>query len=210
MTPGGRAPRAPRPRARGFAGPAEFRAWLERNRASAAELYVRCAKVQAGGGVTYRQALDEALCFGWIDGVRHALDAKSFSVRFTPRKAKSAWSAVNIRRFRELRAAGRVRPAGLRAYEARTESRYSFESRPSTLAPAYLRALRANARAFRFFEVQPPWYQRTVSFWVMSAKRPETRERRLAVLITHSERQQGIPPLMRPTARGRARGRAAS
>jgi uncharacterized protein YdeI (YjbR/CyaY-like superfamily) len=145
--------------------------------------------------LTYRQALDEALCAGWIDGVRHGLDALTFSVRFTPRKPKSAWSTTNIRRFLELQAEGRVHPAGRRAFEARVKSGYSFESRPRALAPAFLRSFRSHPKAWRFFEEQPPWYRRTSSFWVMSAKKPETRKRRLAVLIAHSERQRGIPPL---------------
>jgi len=200
MTPLRRAARAPGRPLRGFAGPAEFRGWLERNQASAAELYVRCSKAKAGRGLTYRQALDEALCLGWIDGVRHAVDARSFSVRFTPRRPRSAWSAVNVRRFRELQAAGRVRPAGLRAFEARVSSQYSFESRPRGLAPAQLRSFRANPRAWRFFEAQPPWYRRTCGFWVMSAKRPETRARRFAVLLSCSQRGQGIPGLKRPAA----------
>jgi uncharacterized protein YdeI (YjbR/CyaY-like superfamily) len=203
-----------RPRARSFRGPEEFRAWLEQNQATARELFVRCSKVQAKrGGLTYRQALDEALCHGWIDGVRHSLDATGFSVRFTPRKPRSAWSTVNIRRFRELQSEGRVRPAGLTAFEARVKSQYSFESRPRSLAPAYLRTLRANASAWCFFEGQPPWYQRTCSFWVMSAKRPETRAGRLAALISYSERGRRIPALEPPSvrdARSRSRGRERS
>ena len=191
--------RRPTPRPRGFRSPAEFRAWLERNQATTRELFVRCSKTRAAqGGLAYRQALDEALCLGWIDGVRHALDAVSFSVRFTPRKPKSAWSAVNISRFRELQAEGRIAPAGLEAFEKRVKSHYSFESRPRSLTPAYLRTLRANPRAWSFFEAQAPWYRRTCSFWVMSGKQPETRARRLAVLLFHSERGQGIPPLKRP------------
>jgi uncharacterized protein YdeI (YjbR/CyaY-like superfamily) len=193
-------------RPRAFPSAARFRAWLEKNHATATELFVRCAKVRATpGGLTYRQALDEALCMGWIDGVRHGVDATSFSVRFTPRKPTSAWSTVNIRRYLELESAGRVRPAGRRAFEARVKSRYSFESRPRELAAAFLRSFRANRRAWRFFEAQPPWYRRTCSFWVMSASQPETRVRRLAVLISRSERGEGIPPLKRPTARPAAR-----
>lgn len=199
-----------RPRARRFPGRSAFRAWLERNRATARELYVRCAKAgAAGGGLTYRQALDEALCLGWIDGVRHALDAQSFSVRFSPRKARSAWSAVNVRRFQELRAEGRARPAGLAAFEARVKIRHSFESRPRALAPAYLRRLRASPRAWRFFEAQPPWYRRTCSFWVMSAKQADTRARRLAVLIASSARGHGIPPFKRPSPRAATGNRRA-
>ena len=185
---------------RGFAGPAEFRAWLLKNHATARELFVRCSKAHVAGGVTYRQALDEALCLGWIDGVRHSVDAASFSVRFTPRKPRSAWSTINIKRFQELQAEGRVKPAGLSAFEARVKGHYSFESRPRALAPAYLRSFRSNKRAWTFFEAQPPYYRRTCSFWVMSAKQPETRERRLAELISRSERGEGIPPLQRPNA----------
>jgi len=186
---------------RAFANPAAFQKWLTANRRTASELYVRCAKVNAGKGLTYRQALDEALCQGWIDGVRHAVDETSFSVRFTPRKAKSAWSTVNIRRYRELLAAGRVRPAGRQAFASGVKSEYSFESRPRALAPPYLRRLRASRRAFAFFEAQPPWYRRTTSFWVMSAKREETRERRLAQLVACCERGVSISPLLRITPR---------
>jgi uncharacterized protein YdeI (YjbR/CyaY-like superfamily) len=190
---------------RPFSGPAEFRAWLATNHATATELFVRCSKAHMAGGLTYRQALDEALCIGWIDGVRHSVDAASFSVRFTPRKSRSAWSTVNIKRFQELQAAGRVKPAGRKAFDARVKSQYSFESRPPALAPAYLRSFRSNRRAWAFFEAQPPWYRRTCSFWVMSAKQPETRERRLGVLISLSERAKGVPPFKRPTAGKTAR-----
>jgi uncharacterized protein YdeI (YjbR/CyaY-like superfamily) len=186
-----------------FASPAAFRAWLAKNHAKVPELFVRCAKTGVGRGLTYRQALDEALCIGWIDGVRHALDATSFSVRFSPRKAKSAWSTVNLRRYRELDAAGRVRPQGRAAFETGVKSRYSFESRPQALSPAFVRRFRANARAWSFFDAQAPWYRRTCSFWVMSAKQPETRERRLARLIALSDRGEGVPPLRTKAARPR-------
>ena len=186
---------------RSFPSPGKFRAWLEERHSSATELFVRCWKTQASHkGMTYRQALDEALCLGWIDGVRHGLDEASFSVRFTPRKAKSAWSAVNVARANQLQKDGRLRPAGLAAFNARVKTRYSYESRPQTLAPPYLKRFRANRRAWRFFEAQPPWYRRTSAFWVMSAKQPETRARRLNVLIARSEQQEGIPPLKRRSA----------
>jgi uncharacterized protein YdeI (YjbR/CyaY-like superfamily) len=191
-----------RPRPRGFRDPAAFRAWLEANGAKAKELYVRCTKAQASrGGVTYRQALDEALCRGWIDGVRHALDAVSFSVRFTPRKPRSAWSRVNVRRFRELQSEGRVAAPGLAAFEAGVESRYSFESRPRALAPTYLLTLRKSPRAWRFFAAQPPWYRRSCAFWLIDARRAETRARRLALLIACSRRGEWIPGLKRPAGR---------
>ena len=196
-------------RPKSFAGPAEFRAWLEEHHSRATELLVRCGKAGASRRrMTYRQALDEALCLGWIDGVRRSLDEVSFSVRFTPRQPKSAWSAVNVARVGELRAAGRMHPAGLAAFDARVKTGYSYESRPPALAPAYVQKLRARPRAWRFFEAQPPWYRRTCAFWVMSAKRPETRARRLQVLIASSAKQEGIPPLKglarRPTS-GRPR-----
>jgi len=198
-----KAPRRSRPEPRGFPGPAEFRAWLERNGKATTELFIRLSKTGAArGGLTYRQALDEALCVGWIDGVRHRLDAVSFSQRFTPRKPKSAWSTVNIKRFRELSAEGRVRPAGLAAFEAGVKSQYSFESRPRSLSPALLRTFRARPKAWRFFSAQPPWYQRTCSFYVMRAKQEETRARRLGVLISRSERGEGLPPIKLPSARG--------
>jgi uncharacterized protein YdeI (YjbR/CyaY-like superfamily) len=193
---------------RAFAGRPEFRAWLERNHASATELLIRLSKVGAGGGLTYREALDEALCHGWIDGVRRRLDATSFSQRFSPRKPKSAWSTVNIKRFRELDAEGRVRPAGRKAFEAGVKSHYSFESKPTALSPALLRAFRAKPNAWRFFSTTPPWYQRTCSFYVMSAKQPETRERRLANLISHSERGESLAPLKLPKTRAAVRGKA--
>ena len=128
------------------------------------------------------------------------MDATSFSVRFTPRKPRSAWSTVNIKRFQQLQAEGRVQSAGRKAFDARVKSQYSFETRERALAPAYLRSFRSNRQAWAFFDAQPPWYRRTCSFWVMSAKQPETRERRLAGLISRSERGEGIPPLKRPTA----------
>jgi uncharacterized protein YdeI (YjbR/CyaY-like superfamily) len=204
---------------RGFASQAAFRAWLEKNHQKVPELYVRCVKSGADRGLGYREALDEALCYGWIDGVRHALDATSFSQRFTPRRAGSQWSTVNIKRFRELQAAGRVRPAGLAAFEARVKRQYSFESRPKAFAPELERRFRANAAAWRFFEEQAPWYRRICSFYVMSAKQAETRERRLARLIECSERGVGLPGLkgtrarpaderQRPARARAARGRA--
>jgi uncharacterized protein YdeI (YjbR/CyaY-like superfamily) len=178
-----------------FAGPAAFRAWLAKNHATASELYVRCRKVGAGSGLTYREALDEALCIGWIDGVRRAFDASTFSQRFSPRKSKSAWSTVNIRRYQELEAEGRVLPPGRKAFEARVKSRYSFESRPRELSPGLLRLFKANAKAWAFFAAQAPYYQRTCSFWVMSGKQEETRQRRLSRLIALSARGQGPAPL---------------
>ena len=185
-----------------FRTPQAFRAWLERHHADVDELLVRCYKSHAASrGLTYSQALDEALCFGWIDGVRRSVDEDTFSVRFSPRREKSKWSAVNVARARALEAGGRMRPPGLRAFRKRAEggskTGYSYESRPQELAPAYVRKLRARPRALAFYEAQPPWYRRVSAFWVMSAKREETRARRLEQLIACSEQGRTIGPLTR-------------
>lgn len=162
---------------------------------------MRCYKVHAGDqGLIYREALDEALCFGWIDGVRRAVDEESFRVRFTPRKPTSYWSAVNIRRATELANEGRMHAAGRAAFEAREArkpARYSFENKPKELDPPLKKKFRANKQAWTFFQAQPPWYQRTSTFWVMEAKRVETRERRLAELIASSAKREPIKLLDR-------------
>ncbi|HWN20225.1 MAG TPA: YdeI/OmpD-associated family protein [Gemmatimonadales bacterium] len=184
-----------------FASRQKFRQWLEKNHCSVPELLVRCYKVAAAEkGLTYREALDEALCFGWIDGVRRSLDQDSFSTRFTPRKSKSYWSAVNIRRATELASEGRLHAAGRAAFaarDARKPERYSFENKPKELDPSLKKRLRANKRAWSFFQAQAPWYQRTSIFWIMQAKREETRGRRLAELIARSAKQEPIKLLDR-------------
>lgn len=157
---------------------------------------VRCAKVHAKGrGITYLEALDEALCFGWIDGVRRQLDGDSFSVRFSVRKDKSVWSAVNVKRAEALVASGRMQPPGARAFARRqaTKAPYSYESRPQDLAPPYARRMRAVPAAWAFHEAQPAGYRRLMAFWVMSAKQEETRLRRLDQLIECAGRGSRIP-----------------
>ena len=189
-----------------FASRQEFREWLQKNHRTAPELQVRCFKVAfADQGLTYREALDEALCFGWIDGVRRSLDNHSFSNRFSPRRPKSKWSTINLRRAAELLAEGRMHPAGEAAFAARstgTHRRYSYESRPTQLDAGSLKKLRANKRAWAFFQAQPPWYRRTSSFWLMDAKREETRERRLAELIARSAKGEPIKLLDRRVTDG--------
>jgi len=184
-----------------FKTAASFRAWLSRHHARRMELLVRCFKVEAAErGITYAQALDEALCFGWIDGVRRSLDASSFSVRFTPRKAKSYWSAVNIRKAESLIAAGRMAPPGQAAFDARVKApapKYSFESKPENFAPAYLKRIRASPKASAFFDSRPPGYIRTHAFWVMSPVNEATRLGRLETLIASWERSEPMPPLKR-------------
>lgn len=168
-----------------FPSAAGFRGWLDRHHASAAELLAGFHKKESGrGGITYPEALDAALCYGWIDGVRKRFDAESYTVRFTPRKPGSLWSAVNIARVRELIAQGLMQPPGLRAFAERNERK--TERREGQLDPVLEAALRANGKASEFFAAQPPGYRKTAVFWVMSAKKEETRARRFAHLIERS------------------------
>lgn len=170
-----------------FASAADFRAWLEQNHAAITELLVAFYSKKSGrGGLTYPEALDEALCFGWIDGVRRNLDPERFTIRFTPRKAVSTWSVINIRHVERLTAAGKMAPAGLAAFAARTTARtgiYSFEQRPQDFPAALKKIFRANAPAWKFWAAQPPGYRRTAIWWVISAKQEVTRQKRLAELI---------------------------
>jgi uncharacterized protein YdeI (YjbR/CyaY-like superfamily) len=184
-----------------FASPEAFRAWLARHHASATELGVRCYKVgHADKGMTYKQAVDEALCFGWIDGVTHRCDAESFEVRFSPRRPRSIWSRVNIAKVQALIAAGRMMRAGLAAFEARHASRsgvYAFEQEAVELDAAAVRTFKRQRAAWAYFQARPPWYRRTTTHWVMSAKRKETRQTRLETLIDCCERQTTLPQLTR-------------
>lgn len=192
---------------RSFASRAQLRAWLERHHASVAELNLRLFKVHARErGVTYREALDEALCFGWIDGVRRALDEDSFTQRFSPRRPRSKWSQVNRRRMRELQNAGLLAPAGLAAWRAASKqpAGYSFESKPAALPKPYLTRFAANSKAYAYFQSEAPWYRRTTSFYVMSAKQEETRLRRLARLIECCEHGQRIGVLAGKSRKTRA------
>jgi uncharacterized protein YdeI (YjbR/CyaY-like superfamily) len=184
------------PSPRPFRSSATFGAWLDRNHDTAKELWVRLAKTSANAaGLTYKEAVDEALRIGWIDGLRKSFDAEHFMVRFTPRKPGSRWSGVNIRRARVLHEAGKMKPAGLAAFDRRRKSSYSFESREGRLDAASERALRANPSAWKFLSAQPPSYRKVTAFWVMSAKKPETRARRVEQLIASSERGEFIPPM---------------
>ena len=174
-----------------FATPAEFRAWLEKHHESDTELLVGFYRTSTGRpSITWKESVDEALCFGWIDGIRRGRDADSYTIRFTPRKATSIWSTVNIGRVADLDAQGRMRPAGLAAFARRSAKRssvYSHEqSEPPALTAADEARFQADAAAWEFFGAQAPSYRRTVAHWVTSAKRPETRERRLTTLIAES------------------------
>jgi len=170
-----------------FATADEFRAWLEANHDSATELWVGYYKKGASKtSMSYRESVDEGLCFGWIDGITRRIDDEVYTIRFTPRTRRSTWSAVNVARIGELMAAGRARPAGIRAFEARTEDNtgiYSYENRPADLPDAYLAQLKANEAAWNWWQAQRPGYRRVATWWVVSAKQEATRERRLATLI---------------------------
>ena len=169
-----------------FPSAAEFHAWLDQHHSTACELLVGFHRKASGRGITYPEALDQALAFGWIDGVRKRIGAETYSIRFTPRQAGSVWSAVNIRRAEELASRGLMQPCGLRAFRERDERKarqYSYERGHQKLDPALGAALRANPKAAAFFDAQPPGYRKIVTFWVMSAKKEETRARRLAHLI---------------------------
>jgi uncharacterized protein YdeI (YjbR/CyaY-like superfamily) len=170
-----------------FSSPAEFRNWLAQNHATANELFIGFYKKSSGKeGATYSEALDEALCYGWIDGVRRSVDSESYTIRFTPRKSKSIWSLVNVRHVERLQKAGKMAEPGKKAFALREKQRtgiYAFEQKRPGLSAKFKKLFRANRRAWGFFAKQAPWYQRTAGYWVSSAKREETRVRRLAKLI---------------------------
>lgn len=190
-----------------FATPSHWRSWLEDNHAKADELWVGFYKRDSGRAtITWPEAVDGALCFGWIDGIRKSIDAISYKIRFTPRKPRSAWSAVNLRRVNELKNLGLMHRAGLDAFEKRQSSRsqiYSYEQqRKAAALPAdHAKQFRKNPVAWEYFQSQPPWYRRTSSWWVISAKKEETRLKRLAALIEYSGRKKSIPALARPKKR---------
>ena len=186
-----------------FATPAEFRSWLERHHADRRELLAGFYKKSSGRpSISWPESVDEALCFGWIDGVRRSLGEEAYTIRFSPRQARSTWSAVNVRRARELIAEGRMTPAGLAAFEARGDDRtaiYSYEQRhAATLDAGQEQRFRAEAAAWEWFQARPPSYRRAAIHWVTSAKRPETRERRLQALIEDSAAGRPVGPLTRP------------
>jgi uncharacterized protein YdeI (YjbR/CyaY-like superfamily) len=186
-----------------FANPAEFRRWLTRHHAQETELWVGFHKKASGQpSMTWPESVDEALCFGWIDGIRKSVDAERYVIRFTPRRKDSIWSAVNTKRAQELIDEGRMRPAGREAFAARSEKKtaiYAFEQREALqLDAASTAAFRRNRAAWAAFSAMPPGYRRTAVYWVMSAKRQETRDRRLATLIADSAAGLRIQQL-RPT-----------
>lgn len=185
-----------------FKTPADFRSWLEKHHARADELLVGFYKKESGKpSITWPESVDEALCFGWIDGVRRRIDDIRYSIRFTPRRRGSIWSNVNTRRVAELIKDKRMRPSGAKAFEARDPKKtgiYSFERETATLPAEFEKAFRANTKAWKFWEAQPPGYRRLAAYFVTSAKRDETRRRRLDVLIRDSARGSRLG-IARPT-----------
>ena len=185
-----------------FATPEQFAAWLEEHHESEAELVVGFYKKATGRpSMTWQEAVEQALRFGWIDGVRHRLDDESYTNRFTPRRPSSNWSLVNVATVERLKAEGLMAPAGLRAYEARREDRtgvYSSERQKAAALPAELeRRFRSAKAAWKWFSERPAGYRRTATHWVVSAKREETRLRRLQQLIDCSREGRAVPPLAR-------------
>ncbi len=183
-----------------FPSPERWRAWLAKHHATAPELWVGFYKKASGRpSITWPEAVDQALCFGWIDGVRKSLDESRYVIRFTRRRRGSIWSRVNLRRVEQLTRLGLMHSAGLTAHEARDPAKstaYSFEQRQhATLPEPMERQLKRNRAAWKFFQAQPPWYRRTVSWWIISAKKEETRQRRLATLIEDCAKGRTIRPL---------------
>lgn len=190
-----------------FASPDEFRGWLERNHASASELLVGFwKKGTARPSIDWPRARDQALCFGWIDGVRKSLGEDSYTVRFTPRRAGSVWSRVNLDRYAALKAEGAMTEAGERAFAEGKENtgRYSYENEAGALDPAEIAQFQAEPAAWADWEKRPPGYRKVALHWVTGAKKPETRARRLATLIADSAagRKIGVVDIARKPARG--------
>jgi uncharacterized protein YdeI (YjbR/CyaY-like superfamily) len=171
-----------------FANAAALRRWFAKNARTEKVLAVGFMKKSTGvPSVTWPEAVDEALCVGWIDGVRHRIDDQRYRIRFTPRRRGSHWSNINIRRMAALKTAGRMKAAGLDAFAARKKAksgRASYEQKePAELSPADIKVFKRNAAAWKYYGTVPPGYRRLVNWWVTSARKPETREKRLRRLI---------------------------
>ena len=186
---------------RHFRSVAEFRSWLGKNHATANELWVGYYKVGSGRpSITYPESLDEALCRGWIDGIRKSIDESSYCIRFTPRKKRSNWSAVNVKRVKALIKEGRMRPEGMEAFNARQPARvgtYSYEQRPADLPQPYSGIFRKNKAAWDYLCAQSPSYRKSVTWWVVSAKKEETRLARLKTLLDDSAHGRKLSQMVR-------------
>ena len=182
-----------------FARPAQWRAWLSKHHSTQPELWVGFWRVGSGKpSITWPQSVDQALCFGWIDGLRKSLDSESYMIRFTPRRPGSLWSRVNLERFEELLTAGEVHAAGRAArskWKDDAKAGYSHESEPIELDRAALAKIQANARAWRFLQAQTPSYRKMVKRWAMNPKRESTRAARLETLIECCAAGRAIPPV---------------
>jgi uncharacterized protein YdeI (YjbR/CyaY-like superfamily) len=189
------------PKPRFFASPERLREWLAAHHRTADELILGFHKKGTGkASVTWPESVDQALCFGWIDGVRHRLDENRYTIRFTPRRAGSIWSAKNIARFHELTADGMIEAEGRRAFDERDETRtnqYSFEQERVRFTREQESEFRAHGKAWAFFQTQPPSYRKPATWWVVSAKKDETKARRLATLIEDSDHERRIKQLRR-------------
>jgi uncharacterized protein YdeI (YjbR/CyaY-like superfamily) len=190
-----------------FDSPAAFERWMEEHHETASEVLVGFHKSGTGRPtLTWPESVDVALCFGWIDAIRRRVDDERYTIRFTPRRPKSNWSAVNLRRVEELRKEGRMRPKGLAIYEAREKDRskhYSYEERPQDFPESVKAEFQSHPEAWKFFESQPPTYRRGAIWWIVSAKRTETREKRLAELIESSAKGERHPRIAAPLRTGK-------
>jgi len=179
-----------------FTSAHDFRSWLKKNHATAPELWVGYYKKSSTRqSITWSESVDEALCFGWIDGIRKSVDDLRYTIRFTPRRRGSIWSAVNIKRAQELSDKGLMKPSGMAAFDARKENRsgiYSYEQRTSTLDAPYEKKLRQNKAAWNFFYAQPPSYRKAIWWWIVSAKQEATRLKRLQKLIEQSAKKKRL------------------
>jgi uncharacterized protein YdeI (YjbR/CyaY-like superfamily) len=184
-----------------FASAAEWREWLQEHHDTATECLVGFIKVTTGeANMTWSESVDEAICFGWIDAVRRRIDNRRYSIRFTRRKPGSIWSAVNVQKVEALRAAGRMLPAGEKAFASRSEGKtavYAYEKAPVEFDRTETTAFRRNGQAWDFWQAQAPWYRRNATYWVVSAKRAETRTRRLEQLIADSAHGRRLRHLSR-------------
>jgi uncharacterized protein YdeI (YjbR/CyaY-like superfamily) len=181
-----------------FPKPADFRKWLEKNHKKEKELLVGFYKVGSGKpSITWPESVDQALCFGWIDGVRKSFDENSYTIRFTPRKASSIWSSINIKKVEELTKKGLMKPEGLEAFAHRKEHKseiYAYEQKePTALSAAYEKKFKANKKAWEFFNRQPPYYRKRITYRIMSAKQEATRLRRLEEIIALSAKEERLP-----------------
>src|SRR5438093_10418748 len=183
-----------------FGGPSEFREWLEEHHNSESELWVGYYKRGvAKSSITYPESVEQALCYGWIDGIGYRINDEVHANRFTPRKRRSNWSAVNLAKVAELEKAGLMHPAGRKAFEERDQRRdapYSYENRPHDLPPDAAARMQANAEAWRYWQAQTASYRRAATWWIVSAKQEATRQRRLETLIDDSAAHRPIKPLV--------------